>query len=349
MAMRGSSFLGLLILLLFGSVASAQRPSVAAFAGVVLGEDGQPLAGATVVIQSLEIELRREVQTDSKGQFYHGGFHPGRYLITIVQEGKVVWSLRARLPHFREVERFEINLKQLHEAAAKAKQLAPELAQRRDAAREQRRAKEQRQRQIQRGNRLLDGGDAEGAIREFEALRALEPENHLPFAYLGAAYAAAGRSQDAMQAYRSALELAPREAAHHNNLATLLVGAGQLEEALEHFARAARLDQARAATYEFNRGAALLNAGRLEEALRALRQATRRDPAFALAHYFQGVALLRRSSEGKQRAAAVTALRRYLELSPTGAYADQARQHLRQLGAPAPELPRAASSPEGRD
>ncbi|MFQ5695252.1 MAG: tetratricopeptide repeat protein [Terriglobia bacterium] len=322
---------------------------MAAFAGEVRGEDGQPLADATVVFQSLEIELRRETQTDKEGRFYHGGFYPGRYLISIVQGGRVLWSFRARLSNYREVGRVEINLKQLREAAAQAARLDPELARRRDAARQQREAAEQRQQRYRRGTRLLDEGDTEGAIREFEALRALEPENHLPLGLLAAAYAAAGRSQDAIQAYRDALALAPREAAHHNNLATLLVGGGRLEEALPHFSQAARLDRARVATYEFNRGAALLNAGRVQEALQALRQSTRRDRSFALAHYFTGVALLRSSQERKTRAKAVEALRRYLELDPRGDYADRARQRLRELGVPVPQLPDATSLAEGRD
>ncbi|MEE9235779.1 MAG: tetratricopeptide repeat protein [Candidatus Acidoferrales bacterium] len=333
-----------------------QGPTLVAFTGNVYDEQGQPLAGATVVFQGLDItSIRREIRTDEKGGFYYGGFLPGRYRITILRGEEVLWSMPVTLPYFLDVLRLDINLKQLREAAESLRRLDPELEQRREENRRRRQRETELQRHYTRGTRYLEDGEAEQAIEEFQAAQALEPENGSAYAMLAAARAAAGQPQQAIALYQRALALEPNEAAHYNNLGTLLVEGGQMEEGLAHFDRAAQLDPGRASTYRFNRGAALLNAGRPAQALPALQEAVRRDPTLAVAHYFLGLALLRTSprvtTEAEQervepRRGTLEAFRRYLQLAPDGEYAQQARNHLERFGALPVELHSPAEVPE---
>ena len=54
-----------------------------------------------------------------------------------------------------------------------------------------------------------------------------------------------GQSDDALQQYREALRLAPRNAAAHNNLGLILLQRGELDEAMLRFEDALRLDRLR--------------------------------------------------------------------------------------------------------
>jgi len=332
---------------------AAQVGSAGAFAGTVLDEEGRPLASATIVIRSLDFNFEHQVQTDKNGRFYHGGLHPGRYLITLLREQQVLWSGPAALRALESVHTVDIDLKALRAAAEQARRLDPELERQLQADREQRAREEILENHYTLGARHLEQGRPEEALREFQAALKMEPNRHVLYALLGSAAAAAGRREEALGYYRRALELEPGEAAHHNNLGTLLVEEGKLDEALAQFQQAAQLEPERAATYYFNRGAALLNAGHPGEALSPLREAVRRNPTLAVAHYFLGLASLRTSPRRpaeaggervEPRAGTVEAFQRYLELVPDGEYAARTREILTELGvvppaAPAPRSP----------
>lgn len=75
-----------------------------------------------------------------------------------------------------------------------------------------------------------------------------------------------------------------------SNLAGLLVEEGKLDEAIEHFREAARL-QPNFAYMHYNLGAALLKRGETSEAINCFREAVRLNPGFARAHYTWGLAL----------------------------------------------------------
>ena len=274
---------------------AGQGPEVGAFAGTVRDEKGQPLAGATIVFRGVELNIHREIQTDKHGSFYYGGFQPGRYHITVRREQQVLWSFPVTLPPLQEVLRLDLDLKKLGEAAERLSSLDPELERQQQAELQRRQQQDRLQGHFSRGVRHLEQGRSEQAIEEFKAALELEPDRGATYALLAAATAAADRRDEAIDYYRRALALEPGEAAHHNNLGTLLARRGRLEEALSHFEKAAQLDPDRAATYRFNIGAALLNAGRPGDAIPALRQALRSDPTLAVGHYFLGLALVRTS------------------------------------------------------
>lgn len=338
---RGGIPLGVLAACLAAQPLIGQVRERGAFTGTVRDERGQPLARATVIFRSLDLNLRRESRTDKHGRFYHGGFRPGRYHIAVLREGQIVWALPVTLPAFQEVLRLDIDLQKLRQAA-EPQHLDPELEFQQKAERQRQERAERLQRHYNRGVRHLREDHPPQAIEEFEAALELEPDRAVTYAMLGAAYAAAERRTQAIDSYRRALALQPGEAAHHNNLATLLARAGRLEEALSHFHNALRLDPERAGTYQFNIGAVLLNAGQPAEAIPPLRQATRKDPTLGVAHYFLGLALYRTSPRRptkpagvrlKPRKGTIEAFRRYLQLEPDGEYAEHARDYLKELGA----------------
>jgi tetratricopeptide (TPR) repeat protein len=326
---------------------SAQEGGSGAIAGEIRDEQGEPLAGATIVVRGQDGQFRRETLTDEAGRFYHDGVRPGRYHLLVLREGEILWWFPATLPPSQERLQVNIDLQKIREAARERMTLSTELEQRREADRRDAERVARLQSHYNLGARAMRGGEPEKAAGEFQAALAMEPDRGATYAMLGAAYAASDQREPALDAYQKALRLEPGEAAHHNNLGTLLAEEGRLEEALEHFRRAAQLDSERGATYQFNLGAALLNGDRPQEALPLLRQASRTDPTLAVAHYFLGLALLETSprpggTEAVVKSEAppgtIEAFQRYLQLEPDGDYADQARAHLERLGAPATDM-----------
>jgi protein O-mannosyl-transferase len=97
----------------------------------------------------------------------------------------------------------------------------------------------------------------------------------------------------------------------HNNLGTLLLAEGQVDEAIEHFRKAAAL-QPKAADVHSNLGAALLRQGRIEDAIACLRQAVAIQPDLAMAHNNLGNALTQRGRIDE----AIAHLQKAVELQP---------------------------------
>lgn len=91
-------------------------------------------------------------------------------------------------------------------------------------------------------------------------------------------------TDDAMGAYRRALELEPSHADAHLNLGRLLHEAGRVEEAEGHYRQAATADP-RSARAFFNLGVALEDQGSLAGAREAYEAALRLDAELAVAHF----------------------------------------------------------------
>src|SRR5690242_16328769 len=84
-----------------------------------------------------------------------------------------------------------------------------------------------------RGTELYRAGDFEGAIREYRAALALDPANFEARSNLGVALAHTGHYDEAIDAYRQALENAPPAATNHlrMNLALAYYKSGQIGDA----------------------------------------------------------------------------------------------------------------------
>jgi tetratricopeptide (TPR) repeat protein len=91
------------------------------------------------------------------------------------------------------------------------------------------------------GNVLLEAGEIQPAITQFEAAARLVPDLPDLQGNLGAALGAVGRYDEAAEHFRAALRT--RETAGlHLNLGSALVGQGRLDEAIREYEAAVRLD-----------------------------------------------------------------------------------------------------------
>lgn len=190
------------------------------------------------------------------------------------------------------------------------------------------------------------------AATELEAAKASAPEKdpnlHLIYARLGDAYDTAGRSDDAVAAYKQAIELKP-SAAYYNNLGGIYGRGGKVEDAIAAYQKSADMDPANAAQAWRNCGITLYNAGRLKEAVEPLKKATDLDPKSAQAWYLLGAALVGAMETKKVgdklefiiQPGTIEAYQKAIELDPNGgpnSYGGQARQGLEALQSIAPGI-----------
>jgi len=153
-----------------------------------------------------------------------------------------------------------------------------------------------------------------------------DPASALDWFELGCQLDADPRRQDeAMQAYRRAIECDASFSDAHCNLGALHQGRGERDAARACYERALAADPAHVEA-RFNLAGLLEEAGRDEAALVHYRAAARADPTFAdaqlnLALLYERIGLPRRAREH---------WRRYLGLRPDGTWAELARRRLEE-------------------
>jgi tetratricopeptide (TPR) repeat protein len=188
------------------------------------------------------------------------------------------------------------------------------------------------------------------AVTEFkEAQKALgekDPNAPLVFFKLGEAYDAAGRNEEAAEAYKQAIALKPEVPGYYNNLGNVLARAGKIDEAKAAYTKSAELDPANAATAWRNFGISLYNANRLGDAVEPFQKSADLEPKNAQTWYLLGASLVYKMSTKKVgdkvevqfAPGTIEAYQKAVELDPNGTWGQQAKQGLEQLQLMAPGI-----------
>ena len=125
-------------------------------------------------------------------------------------------------------------------------------------------------------------------------------------------------------------------AAYYNNLAEAYAKSNKTDDAVKTYELASQADPTHAAQYYFNTGAVLTNSGKVDDALAAFDKVIAADPNRADAYYWKGVNMIGKATlQGEKMVAppgTAEAFQKYLELQPTGSYADAAKQMLASIG-----------------
>jgi tetratricopeptide (TPR) repeat protein len=126
-------------------------------------------------------------------------------------------------------------------------------------------------------------------------------------------------------------------AAYYNNLAEVFAKSNKVDDAVKTYQQAATLDPTHAGQYMFNTGAVLTNAGKVDDAIVAFDKVIAADPTKADAYYWKGVNMIGKATlKGDKMIApegTAEAFQKYLELQPTGTYAQPAKDMLASIGA----------------
>lgn len=312
--------------------------------GVCKDEEGKLMVGAIVELNNLDNGNKKTLKTDSHGQYFAIGVIPGNYKISLLgPDGKLIFFLNNVPVRLSAENVFDIDLAQQKTAAAKESGVSEEQRKAYEKARKE-------NEKIKGINALLLQAVAQkkedkwdDAVATMEQAVAQDQTHDVVYASLADAYAGAKKFPEAETAYIKAIELASPTSksvgGYHNGLAQALLKQGKTEKAMAEYDKAAQLDPAGAGIYYFNEGAVLTNQGKVDEANQAFDKAIAAEPTRPDPYYQKGVNLLGKatlSKDGKMVPAPGTAeaLNKYIELAPTGRYAQAAKDLLASIGAP---------------
>ena len=332
--------------------------------GVCRDAEGNPVTSGTVEWLSMDTGRKYILKLNKKGEYFSLGIAPGKYKVTLLgPDGKEMYHMSGIPVGLDELTQ-DIDLKKEAAAQAQGQGLTPEQLK----AQQEAQAKAQKENMTVKtlNEKLLaaktatDAGDFESAITTLKDATDVDASRDLLWFKLGDAYRMSANKQtdpaekknryeQAVNAYQKAIDLKtahpdPKEqdagqklAAYYNNLAEADAKSGKIDDAVTNYNKAAQLDPARAGQYSFNVGAVLTNAGKVDDAIVAFDKVIAADPTKADAYYWKGVNMIGKASlKGDKMVApdgTAEAFNKYLELAPTGPYAQPAKDMLASIGA----------------
>lgn len=361
------AFAALAIAVMFAGLAPRAAAQDGGIAGTVLDVAGKPWADIPVQIVSDQGQ-KSETKTDGKGKYTFNNLRAGAYTITLTLPGQAQQYVGGSVKvasgqtvpadfNFKDIvgkqgKEFEEAKKKQEEDKEKFQGMKQHfetgvatLEQAKTAKADMMKAPAD-QRDALKAN-VTDLNNK--AVTEFEAAKAAsnekDPNLQLIMARLGDAYDAAGRADDAVAAYKRAIELKP-SFAYYNNLGGIYGRAGKIDEASASYQKAAELDPAQAAQAWRNFGITMYNANKYKDAIEPLKKSTELDPKNPQSWYLLGTVLV--GSMGFKKVGdkdvpdvqpgTVEAYQHAIDLDPNGPWGQQAKQGLDMLNQISPGI-----------
>ena len=358
----------LMVMLVVAVAALCVSPVFAQATGTVKGTcknlDGTPVVGANVEWANTDNGRKYNLKTNKKGEYFSLGIEPGKYKVTLTQDGKQLDSV-GNFPVGLDEAVLDFDLKKSQAEAAQQKGISAEQLKQMQEA-QAKNAKEgdtvkTLNEKLAVANQAMQTGDFDSAVATLNQATQIDPSRDLLWARLGDANLGAGPKQtdttekakrygDAVIDYQKAIDLKKKSmeaspkpedakylAAYYNNLGQAEARSGQLDESVKSYDQAAALNPAGAAQYYYNQGAVLTNSGKVDEANTAFDKSIAADPTKAEAYYQKGVNLINKATTDKTgkvipAPGTAEALNKYLELQPTGQFAEGAKGMLQYIG-----------------
>jgi tetratricopeptide (TPR) repeat protein len=336
--------------------------------GVAKDTQGNPIADGVIVWANQDNGQKYTLKTNKKGEYFSLGVAPGSYVVTLYKNADDV-KANKELFHVNKFQvtldenNLDFDLKKEQENSAKGQGLTPEQIKAMQEAQEKQKKEVNTVKtlndKLNAAKTAADAGDYDTAIASLSEATQVDPNRDLIWFKLGDYYRLSAPKQtdpaekqkrldSAVQSYQKAVELkkgttndkdpnaAKSLAAYYNNLAEAYAKAGKTDDAVKTYAEAAQVDPPGAGQYYFNTGAVLTNTGKVDDAIIAFDKVIAADPNRADAYYWKGVNLIGKATlQGDKMVAppgTADAFQKYLELQPTGTYADAAKQMLASIG-----------------
>jgi tetratricopeptide (TPR) repeat protein len=350
-------------------VPAAMAQSSGTVQGTCKDAQGNPIADAIVVYNNLENGQKYPLKTNKKGQYFSLGLSPGKYNVVLYKSAddqkanKETDHANGFAVQIGDNQPLDFDVKKEQENAAKGVGLSAEQL---------KQMQEQQEKQKKEVNTVkalndklneaktdADGGNYDGAIAALTEANQLDPNRDLVWFKLADYERMSATKQTdtaekqkrldaAVEDYNKAIDLkkttpdkdantqAKTLAAYYNNLAEAYAKQNKTDDAVKTYQLAAQTDPSAAGQYLFNTGAVLTNAGKVDDAIAAFDKVIAADPNKADAYYWKGVNMIGKATlQGDKMVAppgTAEAFQKYLELQPTGNYADAAKQMLASIG-----------------
>jgi tetratricopeptide (TPR) repeat protein len=306
--------------------------------GVAKDESGKPIEGATVELYLAETNRKVTLKTNAKGEYFSLGIAAGSYKFSLIKGGQVIDSFENVPVKIGEEQRVDFDLAKDRAAAAQNSGVSEEQQKKIAEVQKHNEKIKGLNAQLAEAKQLQTAGNYDQAIIILQQAAQTEPNQDLIWGNLGQAQIGAKKYPDAIESYQKAIAIKPTSGVYHAGLADAYARSGQTEKAVQEWATAAQNDPTNAGSYYFNEGAVLTNTGKVDDAIAAFDKALQADPTRADAYYWKGVDLMGKATTKGDKMVApegtAEAFNKYLELAPTGKYADPAKQMLATIGAP---------------
>jgi tetratricopeptide (TPR) repeat protein len=336
--------------------------------GTAKDAQGNPVADGIVLWSNMDNGQKYPLKTNKKGEYFSLGVSPGKYLVTLYKNADEMKAGK-ELDHVKgftvtlDENTLDLDVKKEMESAAKGQGLSPEQVkqmqeQQAKAAKETNTVKSLNEK-LNAAKTAADAGDFDTAITSLNEATQVDGTRDLLWFKLGDYYRLSAPKQtdpaekqkryaSAIEDYQKAIDLKKAAtndkdpnagknlAAYYNNLAEAYAKANKVDDAVKTYQLAAAADPTNAGQYYFNTGAVLTNAGKVDDALAAFDKVIAADPSRADAYYWKGVNMIGKATLQSDKMVAppgtAEAFQKYLELQPTGTYADAAKQMLTSIG-----------------
>jgi tetratricopeptide (TPR) repeat protein len=313
--------------------------------GRIVDVEGNPVAGATVVIRPLsgDFDVEWSLETNEKGEFFKGALrgYGGVFRINVTKDelSGAKSNIRVALGGVTSTDDIIIKPAGLAEFESDASNLSAEEIEARNAENARLEAA------FTAANAAFEAGDFDLAIDSVNTVMAMmESDCFECHVFLADIQLKKGDEAAAEAEFLKASEIKPDDPAPYNGLADIYNTQRKFEEAAAMSAKASEVTGGAAAGAEgaeagggggggsaessYNQGISLWNAGKAPEAQIAFERAIELDDKMADAHYWLGMAFV---NQGKLKEAKVP-FETYLKLEPDGENAATATALLAQIG-----------------
>lgn len=337
-----------LVLALLVPAAWAQTGSIK---GTIIDENGKPIPDAHIEMVGKETGRKYNLKSNAKGEIFSLGIAPGSYDITVTNAGGQLLTKYTNFPVRLDENRLDIDMKK--ERAAAQQNVSEEQKKQMEAVQKENLKIKGLNEKLAAAKTASDTGNFDQAVQILTEATQIDPNRDLLWLKLADAQrGAAQKAPDAaakktayegsLESYKKALTLAGTTkpdllGAVYNNMADSYARLGQTDDAIKAYDQAATVNPPGAGGYYFNEGAVFTNTGKVDDAIKAFDKAIAADPTKAAAYYWKGVNLMGKAtlkgSKMEAPAGTAEAFNKYLELEPTGQFADPAKQMLASIGA----------------
>jgi tetratricopeptide (TPR) repeat protein len=364
--LRTTAFAAVAMAMMFAWLAPQASAQDSGIGGQIMDLNGKPWPDLTVTIVN-EQGAKLEAKTDKDGKYSFHNLRSGSYQVSIQLPNQVFQGGQVKIGAGQTLSTVDFNFKDII-----AKQ-NPDYAEKVKKQEEEKQKFQGMKVHFEAGVAALDLAkqakdklakapadqrdvikqeateQANKAVTEFEAAKAAANEKdsnlQLIMARLADAYDAVGRADDAISAYKRAIELKP-SFAYYNNLGGIEGRAGKIDEASAAYQKAAELDPAQAAQAWRNFGITMYNASKYKEAVEPLKKSTELDPKNPQSWYLLGTVLVGTMGFKKVgdkdvpdvQPGTVEAYQHAIDLDPNGTWGQQAKQGLDMLNQISPGI-----------
>lgn len=337
------------VLLAFSAATAWPQATLTAVEGVVR-DGGKPVAGVQVVLTHKGTGRTYKAKTDKDGRYTMVGLVRGDYEVQVnssTGEGLYHDKTHAIAAEEKGTAEYNIDFNSGGQPKITKEQEAAIKAQNMKA--------EGMNVLINQAKAALDAKNYEGAIAPLQQLQAADPTDYEFPMFLGNAQLNLGQYEEAIQSFEKGVQLAqntqPDSKKSYTEPAKVKASLGQMltsegnaylklkknPEAIAAFTKAAELSSNPATAY-FNLCATQYNTGNTEGAIPACNKAIAADPNNAMAYFIKGSLMFGQGTQGKDNTytappGTAEALNKYLELSPDGPHANDAKAMLQAIGA----------------